>query len=133
MTDDPYLAELVAQVTAALDLAGGGAGGRADVLDARQALDDLAREALRFKGDHLHACEMVAEMHAAATGRVGGPILGVVEDVIELAAAGDALAGYVTGTPQPDESIVEALVGRWYAARDRDAHGIPLVPTEADG
>ena len=34
-----------------------------------------------------HACKLVAQMHAAATGRPGeGPILGVVEDVAAIRA-----------------------------------------------
>ncbi len=45
----------------------------------------LSREVERMKADHNRVCQLVAEMHAAATGRVGhGPERGVVEDIHDL-------------------------------------------------
>lgn len=50
-----------------------------------EALMAAHEDAERYKADHLAACETIAQMHAAATGRPGeGPIRGVVEDVTDL-------------------------------------------------
>lgn len=54
--------------------------------------DDLAHiEATRLYNDHQGVCKLVAEMHAAAVGYVGGPNRGVVEDVADLKAERDRL------------------------------------------
>ncbi len=39
------------------------------------------------KTDHVNACKLVADMHAAAVGEIRGPILGIVEDVANLREA----------------------------------------------
>lgn len=49
---------------------------------------ELEHDAERFKQDHLGACQTIAEMHAAATGRRGlAPIRGVVEDMADVRTA----------------------------------------------
>jgi hypothetical protein len=49
---------------------------------AEAAIREAEDEAERFKADYLSACQTIATMHEAATGRTGmGPLLGVVEDV----------------------------------------------------
>ncbi len=54
--------------------------------------EDLAHiEAMRLYNDHQGVCKLVAEMHAAAVGYVGGPNRGVVEDVADLKAEHDRL------------------------------------------
>jgi len=62
----------------------------------QQTTAELADEAERFKRDYLNACKTIADMHAAATGYVGGPERGVVEDVADvrarMLAAEEALA-----------------------------------------
>lgn len=45
---------------------------------------ELTAEVERLKSDHNAVCVIVADMHAAAVGKVTGPKLGVVEDVKEL-------------------------------------------------
>jgi len=48
---------------------------------------ELRVEVERLQQDHGRACKLVADMHAAATGRPGeGPCLGVVEDVAAVRA-----------------------------------------------
>lgn len=48
-------------------------------------LEAMTIDAERYKADHLSACALIAQMHAAATGKPGdGPIRGVVEDVADL-------------------------------------------------
>ena len=48
---------------------------------------EAAAEIERLRADYEGACKLVADMHAAATGRPGeGPRLGVVEDVAAVAA-----------------------------------------------
>ena len=55
---------------------------KADVLTALTAKD---AEIAALNADYLRACQTVAAMHEAATGRVGeAPRLGVVEDVAEV-------------------------------------------------
>lgn len=50
-----------------------------------QALEVAQADAQRYKQDHLNACALVADMHAAAMGvRGGGPVRGVVEDIADL-------------------------------------------------
>lgn len=47
--------------------------------------DAPTADAERYKADYLRACETIAQMHAAATGRPGeGPTRGVVEDVEDV-------------------------------------------------
>lgn len=41
-------------------------------------------EQMRLRTEHESACKLVAEMHAAAVGYVGGPQVGAVEDVAAL-------------------------------------------------
>lgn len=53
--------------------------------------DLLRLDVLAIKDDYNHACVTIADMHAAATGRVGGSIRGVVEDVQDLRAERDCL------------------------------------------
>jgi chromosome segregation ATPase len=55
-------------------------------------IEDLRRDAVRFKADYEQACAQIAAMHEAAVGEVRGPIRGVVEDVQDLRVARDALA-----------------------------------------
>ena len=43
-----------------------------------------ASEIERLNTSYTSACELVAKMHAAAIGYIGGPIIGVVEDVAAL-------------------------------------------------
>jgi hypothetical protein len=54
----------------------------------REAADEIASLRVQLdqaKQDHMSACRLVADMHAAATGRPGeGPVRGVVEDVADL-------------------------------------------------
>lgn len=58
------------------------------LLDQQGQINELAADAERFKQDHLGACQTIAEMHAAATGRTGeGPVRGVVEDVADVRTA----------------------------------------------
>ena len=52
-------------------------------------LESAKAEALRFRDQHLHACHLVAQMHAAAVGEVTGPNRGVVEDVEDLRLSRD--------------------------------------------
>jgi hypothetical protein len=48
-------------------------------------LNELKHKTQALERDYLLACQMVAQMHAAARGRWGiGPKLGVVEDVQDL-------------------------------------------------
>jgi hypothetical protein len=48
----------------------------------------LRDEVAEAKADYMRACRLVANMHAAATGRPGeGPVRGVVEDVTDAIAA----------------------------------------------
>ena len=52
-------------------------------------------ELARHKEDYGRACKLVADMHAAATGRPGeGPRIGVVEDVAAVRAALVLVMGY---------------------------------------
>ncbi|MFD7121922.1 hypothetical protein ACFWAA_33515 [Streptomyces sp. NPDC059922] len=55
--------------------------------EAATAVIETEQDAERFKADHLSACQTIAAMHAAATGRTGmAPIRGVVEDVADVRA-----------------------------------------------
>ena len=62
-----------------------------------KAVCDMTSEGWRaeceaLRADHGNACKLVADMHAAATGRPGeGPRLGVVEDVAAVHAECDRL------------------------------------------
>lgn len=59
--------------------------------NARRA-EEAEQDAARYKDDHLRCCVLVADMHAAATGREGeGPWRGVVEDVADVRAERDKL------------------------------------------
>ena len=70
----------------------GHTGMRRLLLDVRAALDTQAAEIAALKADYLRACQTIAAMHEAATGRTGeAPWLGVVEDVAALKAERDAL------------------------------------------
>lgn len=52
-----------------------------------ERLAELEADATRFKADYLGACETIAAMHAAATGRASeAPIRGVVEDMADVRA-----------------------------------------------
>lgn len=54
--------------------------------------DRAAAERDRYKDEYLRACQTIARMHEAATGRVGeAPARGVVEDVADLRAERDRL------------------------------------------
>ena len=58
-----------------------------DVLCARvpELVQELLVAARENKEAYIGACKLVAEMHAAAMGKICGPKLGVVEDVAEVA------------------------------------------------
>ena len=56
---------------------------------------NVQEELARHKEDYGRACKLVADMHAAATGRPGeGPRIGVVEDVAAVRAALVLVMGY---------------------------------------
>lgn len=58
----------------------------------RRQRDDALRELAEVRDSYQRACETVAAMHAAATGRPGdGPARGVVEDVEDVRRERDAL------------------------------------------
>lgn len=72
---------------------------KARIAELKEEIDDLVAEnlhlihkkneaqldAARYKADYEGACVTIAQMHEAATGRVGyGPIRGVVEDVEDI-------------------------------------------------
>lgn len=54
-------------------------------------IDKLEAENERLKKDYQHACNLVADMHAAAVGDVTGPKVGVVEDVAAVRAENEQL------------------------------------------
>ncbi|MGA5084075.1 hypothetical protein [Streptomyces pseudogriseolus] len=54
---------------------------------AEAAIVEAEADAERFKADYLSACQTIATMHEAATGKAGeGPVRGVVEDVADVRA-----------------------------------------------
>ena len=53
--------------------------------------DRLAARVAEMEAENDRACAMIAKMHAAAVGSVRGPIVGVVEDVANIAAENDRL------------------------------------------
>ena len=56
---------------------------------------DVQAKLVSLEDDYGRACKLVADMHAAATGRPGdGPRRGVVEDVADLRAALVLVMGY---------------------------------------
>ena len=58
--------------------------------------EDAANEIDALRADYGQACKLVADMHAAATGRHGeGPRLGVIEDVASVRAELVALRAQV--------------------------------------
>lgn len=69
-----------------------------------EALINAHADAERYKADYLSACFLIAQMHAAATGKPGdGPIRGVVEDVADLRERAVALeAALVALLPYAD-------------------------------
>lgn len=90
-----------------------------DVLTAE--VKELTEELKGYKGAHEGACKTIADMHAAAVGKVTGPRRGVVEDVIDLRARmlkleagirstqiirGDWMRGRVFMRSAPDEAVL---------------------------
>src|SRR5690606_255999 len=62
-------------------------GRAATIREQAQRAEEAEAEAERFKADYLKACQTIAAMHEAATGRTGeGPVRGVVEDVADMRA-----------------------------------------------
>lgn len=60
--------------------------------DVAEAMLRMEGEIEEQKGNYLRCCQLVAEMHAAATGEPGnGPKRGVVEDVEDLRAEWDSV------------------------------------------
>ncbi|MEU1082329.1 hypothetical protein ABZ368_19270 [Streptomyces sp. NPDC005908] len=75
-------------------------GRAATIREQAQRAEQAEADAERFKADYLSACQTIAAMHEAATGRTGeGPVRGVVEDVADvrarMLAAEERLAAYV--------------------------------------
>ena len=64
---------------------------KAQLKNASLQRDEAGAEARRKREDHEGACKLVAEMHAAAMGKICGPARGVVEDVEDLRKERDAL------------------------------------------
>lgn len=80
--------------------------------------EQAEQEAARYKDDHLRSCQLVAELHAAATGRTGeGPRRGVVEDVADVRAERDHLQGVV----RAQEAAVASTVRDASRAREQAA------------
>jgi len=83
---------------------------------AKIARADLEAEVERWKVEHGIACKLVADMHEAAIGYVGGPIRGVLEDVADLRierdeyqAAADKLAAENKELREAVPAVVEIL------------------------
>lgn len=53
--------------------------------------DELMEDCEQLRDNYQHACNLVANMHAAAVGYIGGPEKGVIEDVLNLRRERDAL------------------------------------------
>jgi len=62
-----------------------------EVVALKQKLQTALDEAMRYKADHLRACETIAAMHFEAVGYVGGPIRGVITDVADVRRERDEL------------------------------------------
>lgn len=60
------------------------AGAAAEIRALRQAVEIAYADAERFKQEHLNACALIAQMHAACTGDTNGPRRGVVEDIATM-------------------------------------------------
>lgn len=78
--------ERVGEAHAVLKAAGISAGPIGAMLTIGERVQVLAAERDAFKSDHLGACGTIADMHAAAMGKVCGPMVGVVEDVANVRA-----------------------------------------------
>ena len=73
--------------------------------------DELMGDLDRAKEDYIRACRLVAQMHEAAIGYVGGPNRGVVEDIADLHSERDqlqrALNDLVEATKQDRKELAE--------------------------
>lgn len=77
--------------------------------ESRRLLD----RASSAEADYHGACATIAEMHAAATGRVGeGPHRGVVEDVADVAARADRLATALADDNDWTQQALDAWAAR---------------------
>jgi hypothetical protein len=78
---------------------------------AADAVREAEADAERYKADHLSACQTIAAMHAAATGRTGmAPIRGVVEDVADMRArmlAAEEALGHAEAAASRSEQAAE--------------------------
>ncbi|MFI5993147.1 hypothetical protein ACIBAC_15095 [Streptomyces sp. NPDC051362] len=105
------------------------ANNRAEAADA--AIVEAETETERFKADHQAACETIAAMHAAATGRTGmAPIRGVVEDVTDvrsrMLAAEEALTHAERATVEAQQMRhAEAAIARVRETTRRMRAGSP--------
>ena len=88
-----------------------------------QKLNEARAEAVRSRGDCEGACKTVAEMHAAAMGKICGPARGVVEDVEDLRKERDALKAEYDMRVDWIRRMVKILGCENVAGRDcRDPH-----------
>src|SRR5690606_15775044 len=91
-------------------------GRAATIREQAQRAEEAEAEAERFKADYLKACQTIAAMHEAATGRTGeGPVRGVVEDVADMRARAVQAAADVENL-----TTAHAEQQRMHAARRRD-------------
>ncbi|WP_053913673.1 hypothetical protein [Streptomyces sp. TP-A0875] len=80
--------------------------------------EQAQQDADRYRADYLSACETIADMHRAATGRTGmAPIRGVVEDVADVRARAEQ---------------AERQVGILLAVDEGRAHGAQRIMNERD-
>ena len=72
---------------------------------------EMQDEILVLKADYLRACQTVAAMHEAATGRTGeAPWLGVVEDVAEVRKDAERYR-FLRNTDKQDLNNCELFIG----------------------
>ena len=111
----------------------GHTGMRRLLLDVQAALDTQAAEIAALKADYLRACQTIAAMHEAATGRTGeAPWLGVVEDVAALKAERDALRLEVAQERERCAQICDAEARRYDNAWDRTGYASNVAEDLAD-
>lgn len=84
-----------------------------------EANRDMREEISRLRLAYDSACKLVADMHAAAMGKVTSPVRGVVEDIEDLRSAVVNISSiaYDDMIELLDESYRESTRGHWHQGR----------------